>query len=71
MDFKTLLCYIGDQSSLTTPGTIVHTQPVGRLAAMLQWQPGLYAGSNYCQSHVLVDTWMLTVKIVYKLSNCA
>ena len=32
---------------------------------------GLYAGSNYCQSHVLVDTWMLTVKLVYKLSNCA
>ena len=30
---------------------------------------GLYAGSNYCQSHVLVDTWMLTVKPVYKLSN--
>ena len=26
--------------------------------------PGLYAGSNYCQSHVLVDTWMLTVQIV-------
>ena len=33
--------------------------------------PGLYAGSNYCQSHVLVDTWMLTIKLVYKLSNCA
>ena len=33
--------------------------------------PGLYAGSNYCQSHVLVDTWMLTVKLIYKLSNCA
>ena len=32
---------------------------------------GLYAGWNYCQSHVLVDTWMLTVKLVYKLSNCA
>ena len=32
---------------------------------------GLYAGSNYSQSHVLVDTWMLTVKLVYKLSNCA
>ena len=31
---------------------------------------GLYAGSNYCQSHVLVDRWMLTVKLVYKLSNC-
>ena len=30
---------------------------------------GLYAGSNYCQSHVLVDTWMLTVKLVYKLSD--
>ena len=28
---------------------------------------GLYAGSNYCQ--FLVDTWMLTVKPVYKLSN--
>ena len=24
---------------------------------------------NYCQSHVLVDTWMLTVKQVYKLLN--
>ena len=34
-------------------------------------QAGLYAGSNYCQSHVLVDTLMLTVKLVYKLSNCA
>ena len=32
---------------------------------------GLYAGSNYCQSRVLVDTLMLTVKLVYKLSNCA
>ena len=38
--------------------------------------PGLYAGSNYCQSHVLVcqphvlvDTLMLTVKLVYKLSD--
>ena len=30
---------------------------------------GLYAGSNYCQSHVLMDT--LTVKLVYKLWNCA
>ena len=28
--------------------------------------PGLYAGPNYCQSHVLADTWMLTVKPVYK-----
>ena len=34
-------------------------------------EPGLYAGSNYCQSHVLVDMWMLSVKLVYKLSNCA
>ena len=40
-------------------------------------QSGLYAGSNYCQSHVLVcqshvlvDMLMLTVKLVYKLSNC-
>ena len=32
-----------------------------------QVEPGLYAGPNYCQSHVLVDTWMLTVKPVYKL----
>ena len=39
---------------------------------------GLYAGSNFCQSHVLVcqshvlvETLMLTVKLVYKLSNCA
>ena len=32
---------------------------------------GLYAGSNYCQSHVLVDTWMLTVKLLYEFSNCA
>ena len=39
MDFKTLLCYNGDQSSLTTPGTIVHTQPAGRLAVTLQWLP--------------------------------
>ena len=30
---------------------------------------GLYAGQNYCQSHVLVDTWMLTVKLVYELSD--
>ena len=30
---------------------------------------GLYAGPNYCQSHVLVDTWMSTVKPVYKLLN--
>ena len=37
-------------------------------------ETGLYAGSNYCQSHVLVcqshvlvDTLMLTVKLVYKL----
>ena len=29
--------------------------------------PGLDAGPNYCQSHILVDTWMLTVKAVYKL----
>ena len=27
----------------------------------------LYAEPNYCQSNVLVDTWMLTVKVVYKL----
>ena len=33
-------------------------------------QPRLYAGPNYCQSHVLVDTWMLTVKPVYKLKMC-
>ena len=30
-------------------------------------QTGLYAGPNDCQSHVLVDTWMLTVKPIYKL----
>ena len=30
---------------------------------------GLYAGKNDCQSHVFVDTWMLTVKPVYKLLN--
>ena len=29
---------------------------------------GLYAGKNYCQSHVLGE---ITVKLVYKLSNCA
>ena len=33
--------------------------------------PGLYAGSNYFQSHVLVDMWMLTVKLVDELSNFA
>ena len=27
---------------------------------------GLYAGYNYCQSHVLVDTWIWNVKPVYK-----
>ena len=43
-----------------------------------QWWSGLYVGSNYCQSHVLVcqshvlvDMLMLTVKLVCKLSNCA
>ena len=30
-------------------------------------QPGLYAGYNYCQSHMF--WWMLTVKPVYKLLN--
>ena len=45
---------------------------------VVYWSAGLYAGLNYCQSHVLVcqshvlvDTLMLTVKLVYKLSNCA
>ena len=33
--------------------------------------PGLYVGWNYCQSHVWVDMWMLTVRLIYKLSNCA
>ena len=29
---------------------------------------GPYAGSHFCQSHIfLVDTWMSTVKPVYKL----
>ena len=37
----------------------------------MQCAAGLYAGSNYCQSHVLVDTLMLTVKLVYKLKKCA
>ena len=31
-----------------------------------QFTSGLYAGYN---SHVLVDTWMLTVKLVYKRLN--
>ena len=31
---------------------------------------GLYAGSNYCQSHMFWwTTWMLNVKPVYKLLN--
>ena len=30
---------------------------------------GLYAGPNYCQSYILVDTWMLSVKPVYKHLN--
>ena len=34
-------------------------------------QTGPYAEPNYCQSHVLVNTWMLTVKLIYKLSNCS
>ena len=33
-------------------------------------EPGLYAGQNVCQSHVLVDTWMLTVTPVYKHEMC-
>ena len=38
-------------------------------ACLHDFSAGLHAGSNYCQSHVLVDTWMLTVKLVYKLSD--
>ena len=41
------------------------------MEGVVDWWSGLYAGSNYCQSHVLVDTLMLTVKLVYKLSNRA
>ena len=32
-----------------------------------QVRPGLYAGHNFCQSHIFVDTWMVTVNPVYKL----
>ena len=56
---------------------VVHMYSMTGMDSRVQiWQlsscllSGLYAGSNYCQSHVLVDTWMLTVKLVYKLSNC-
>ena len=37
--FKTLLCCIDDQSSLTIPGTTVTFPIAGRLAVTLQWQP--------------------------------
>ena len=30
---------------------------------------GLYSVPNYWQSHDLMDTWMLTIKLVYKPSN--
>ena len=49
-----------------------HFQTV-KIATWSKWAvsptSGLYVGYNYCQSHVLVDTWMLTVKLVYKLLN--
>ena len=38
-------------------------------SSLYRHKTGIYAGPNYCQSHVLVDTWMLTVKPVYKLKN--
>ena len=40
---------------------------VTHLNKMSWGSAGLYARLNYCQSHVLVDTWMLTVKAIYKL----
>ena len=57
---------------------ITHTMIGWWFVGIINSDSGLYAGSNYCQSHVLVcqshvlvDTLMLTVKLVYKLSNCA
>ena len=38
--------------------------PQGNYARVGTPHSELYAGSNYYQSHVLVDTWMLTVKPV-------
>ena len=54
-----------DESDLVGDIHFLHGQ------LMCEYHSGLYAGSNYCQSHVLVDTLMLTVKLVYKLKNCA
>ena len=35
----------------------------------MTFSPGLYAGELLPVTHALVDTWMLTVRPVYKLSN--